>query len=87
MDKTQINELMVSAKNISQEANSLFEFTDKLRGLSAEMRINLVTAMWEVAYADGELDPIEEMIIRKVSQLIYVSHNDFIRTKLTVLSA
>lgn len=86
IDNTQANDLISSAQEQIKAANSLYEFSDKLRGLSAQMRINLISAMWEVAYADNELDPIEEMIIRKVAQLIYVNHNDFIRTKLAVIA-
>jgi uncharacterized tellurite resistance protein B-like protein len=37
--------------------------------------------MWRVAYADERLDKYEEHLIRKISDLIYVSHRDFIRTK------
>ena len=40
--------------------------------------------MWQVAYADNVLDPIEEAIIRKVAELLYVNHSDFIRAKLSV---
>ena len=40
--------------------------------------------MWEVAYADGHLDVMEEALIRKVAGLIYVNHSDFIRAKLAV---
>jgi len=41
--------------------------------------------MWQVAYADGHLDEMEEALIRKVATLIYVNHSDFIRTKLAVM--
>jgi uncharacterized tellurite resistance protein B-like protein len=37
--------------------------------------------MWELAYADAELDKYEEYVIRKVADLIYVSHSEFIRAK------
>lgn len=40
--------------------------------------------MWLVAFADQHLDPVEEAIIRKVAELLYVNHSDFIRAKLTV---
>lgn len=39
--------------------------------------------MWELAYADTELEKYEEYIIRKVADLIYVSHSEFIRAKTT----
>jgi uncharacterized tellurite resistance protein B-like protein len=37
--------------------------------------------MWEIAYADGNIDKYEEYVIRKVSDLIYISHDDFIKCK------
>ena len=40
--------------------------------------------MWQVAYADDHLDPIEEAVIRKVAELLYVNHSEFIRAKLSI---
>ncbi|NLO79373.1 MAG: TerB family tellurite resistance protein [Xanthomonadaceae bacterium] len=44
----------------------------------------LVEMMWEVAYADGELDKYEEHLIRRIADLLYVPHNAFIAAKLRV---
>lgn len=84
IDKGRAKELVAIGKETIQSANSLFEFTSELRSLDQQSRINLISAMWEVAFADGHLDPIEEAIIRKVAKLIYVEHSAFIRTKLAV---
>ena len=46
--------------------------------------MELIKNMWEVAYADGNLDRYEEHLIRRVAELLYVSHSDFIKTKLAV---
>ena len=35
-----------------------------------------------VAYADGRIHEYEEYLIRKVSDLIYVTHSDFIQAKI-----
>ena len=43
--------------------------------------------MWRVAYADGRLDKYEEALIRQVAELTYVSHTDYIRTKLATAPA
>jgi len=37
--------------------------------------------MWRVAMADNALSRYEEHVIRKVADLLYVSHSDFIRSK------
>ena len=38
--------------------------------------------MWSVAFADGAVDKYEEHLIRKIAGLIYVPHQEFIRTRL-----
>jgi len=40
--------------------------------------------MWKIAYADGNLDKYEEHLIRKTSDLIHISHSDYIKIKLEV---
>lgn len=45
-------------------------------------RYELVKLMWQMAWADGELDAQEEHRIRRLAGLLYVSHSDFIRAKL-----
>ncbi len=66
----------------SKDATSLYDFTSQLRELTQETRYNLIKSMWEVAYADGEIDPLEDAVIRKTAELLYVDHHDFIRAKL-----
>ena len=86
IDTDKAKELIIIGKETIKSSNSLFQFTSELRALDQRSRINLISAMWEVAYADNHLDPIEEAIIRKVAKLIYVEHSDFIRTKLAIIT-
>lgn len=66
-----------------QKATDLFEFTLPLReSWLPEQRVTLIEEMWQVAAANGVVDNIQESLIRKVSELLYVSHNDYIRAKL-----
>lgn len=48
--------LLNQAQNRSSESTSLYDFTSQLRELSQETRYELIKSMWEVAYADGEID-------------------------------
>lgn len=47
----------------------------------AAQKIQLMRAMWDMAFADGELHHYEEHLIRRLGDLLYVPHRDFIRTK------
>ena len=87
VDTGKASELLeMGMKEISND-HSVFDFTSQLRDLESDARVDLIKAMWVVAYADGNLDEMEEALIRKVAALIYVSHSDFIRTKLEVSPA
>jgi len=74
--------LIENADEQIKQSASLYDFTSQLRELSQETRFELIKAMWEVAHADGEIDPLEDAVIRKASELLYVDHSQFIRAKL-----
>lgn len=70
-----------------KEAASLYEFTAQLKALDYEKRVELLASLWTVAYVDGKLDPYEESMLRKLADLLYIRHADYIRTKLNVMEA
>src|SRR5690606_4514651 len=70
------------ARAKSTDATSLYQFTQLInRTCSPTEKFELVTAMWEIAYVDGQLDKYEEHVIRRVADLIHLAHSDFIRAK------
>lgn len=78
----QITELIELAKEESAESTSLHQFTRLVHEYCNEQeKFELLISMWELAYADTKLDKYEEYVIRKVADLIYVSHSEFIRAK------
>ncbi|NOH91351.1 MULTISPECIES: TerB family tellurite resistance protein [Vibrio] len=85
LDEEQAKVLLEQAEPKVEQSVSLYDFTSQLRDLSQPVRIDLIKAMWEVAHADGEIDPIEDSVIRKTAELLYVDHSDFIKSKLSVL--
>ncbi len=52
-----------------------------------EEKRELLAALWRVAHADGVLDQYEEHTMRRIADMLYLSHADFIRTKLAVAEA
>ena len=79
----QAQELVEAAERIADEATSLYPFTRLLNSeCSLGDRISIVRMLWEVTYADGHVDTHEEHLVRKVADLLYVPHREFIRAKL-----
>ncbi len=75
-------QLLEQATIKTKDTTSLYDFTSQLRELTQEARYNLIKSMWEVAHADGEIDPLEDAVIRKTAELLYVDHHEFIRANL-----
>jgi uncharacterized tellurite resistance protein B-like protein len=44
--------------------------------MAPDHRIGLIEMLWQVAYADGVLDPEEDLLVRRVAGLIYVTDRD-----------
>ena len=61
-------------------------FTSSLRRstgpCSDEEKVALLEALWRVAQADAIVHKYEEHLIRRVADLIHVSHRGFIAAKL-----
>lgn len=74
--------LIKQAEEKHDELVSLHEITKVINThYQPPQKIALIGHMWQMAYADQQLDKYEEHLIRKVADLLYVSHKDYIKTK------
>ena len=79
----QTNFLFKIADKKNDDMISLYEWTAKINELcSYSDKKKLMKFLWDVAYADGRIDKYEDYTIRKISDLLYVKHSDFIKAKL-----
>ncbi|PCH59274.1 MAG: hypothetical protein COC19_07280 [SAR86 cluster bacterium] len=85
IEKQDLDEIIALAKSEAKESTSLFEFTRLINdNYEYSQKVLLIENMWRIAFSDETLDKYEDDLIRKVAELIYVKHSDFIRTKLKV---
>jgi len=83
LDDNIINELIADAKKTIDESTSLYEYTRVVNDeFTYSDKLELLSRIWKLAFADGNLDKYEDYLIRKISDLIHVSHSDFIKIKL-----
>ena len=83
LSQSQVDELIALSREEVAEATSLYQFTKQINDhYDLEGKLQLLTSMWQVAYADGELDKYEENIIRRVADLLHIRHSEYIRCKL-----
>jgi len=85
VNEEDIDEIIELAKEEARKATSLYEFTRLINeSFDYSQKLTLMENMWRIAFSDEKLDRYEDHLIRKVSDLIYVSHSDFIKAKLKV---
>ena len=86
LDDVQLATLIDLAEQENHDATSLYQFTNLIKDeYSAEQRFELVKMLWQVAIADGEISKYEDHLIRKIADLIYLPHSQFIKAKLEVV--
>ena len=74
LDRGTADHLIASATLVEGEAVDLYHFTSVLkRSLDEEGRRQLVGMLWELAYADGDIDECEENVVWRVAELLGVS--------------
>ena len=88
ISESEIQEIIEDAETTVDESTSLYGYTRIVNDeFGYEDKLNLLKNLWRVAYADGYLDKYEEHIIRKISDLIHISHSDYINIKLEIREA
>lgn len=81
--ETDAQEVFEEAIRLSEEANDLYRFTSIVHQLfTPNQKMDLLIALWRVAYANQVIDKYEEHSIRRIAELLYMPHSDFIRSKI-----
>jgi uncharacterized tellurite resistance protein B-like protein len=64
-------------------AHDLHQFTSEInRALAHDEKLRLVEQLWRVARVDEVVHKYEEHIIRRIADVLHVSHRVFIAAKL-----
>lgn len=65
-----------------QSETSIYPFTRDINEvLTQDEKNDLITTLWRLALADQIVDKYEEHAIRRIADLLYVPHREFIRAK------
>ncbi len=85
IDDAAYEEIRQQAHRLHLENADMFQITREVRQLlDRDQRLTLLDELWEVAYADGTIDPHELAIIRRLADLIGLNHKEFIDSRIKV---
>jgi len=79
IDAEEARDLINQAQDKHDELVSLYDVTSVInQNYQPAQKLALLEHMWRIAYADRQWDKYEEHLIRKMADLLYISHKDFI---------
>jgi uncharacterized tellurite resistance protein B-like protein len=77
LDAATVDRLVAAAEQAADRSSALYRFTRVLaERFDPAARIGMIEMLWEVAYADGVLDPDEDALIRRIAGLIFVEDHE-----------
>ena len=83
IEEEEIQEIVDATLAKSKESISFYEHTRILNDqLDYDQKKEVLNSAWAIAFADGEMDKYEEHLIRRIADLLYLNHKDFINAKL-----
>ena len=78
----QAAELVNEAGDKAENLVDVHEFTRLLHEhLTEDEKARIVSLLWQIAYADGQLDKYEDSLVLKISDLLYVSRGKVMQLK------
>lgn len=88
LDPTETDELLHLAREEVERSVSYYEFTSLIHEhFNLARKARVVEFMWRVAAADGDVDKHQEALVRKVADLLYLPHEEYISAKVRGLRA
>ncbi len=77
LNEDETGTMIEEAEQSVQETGQLYGFTKVIKDrYTPEERVRMIELLWQVAFADGNVDMYEANLIRRVAGLLYVSDID-----------
>lgn len=78
----EVDAMMLEARQEQEQTLDLYQYTTIINDrFDILEKYNLMVDLWLLAYANGEVHKYEDALVRKVADLLFVSHADFMQAK------
>ena len=82
LNEAEADELIQLAEEERTEATDYYQFTSLINEFYTQaQKRELITRLWQMAYADQKVHKFEEHLVRRLADLLHVPHSAFIQSK------
>lgn len=82
IEDVEIEELIALARQERNNQHDIYSFTRLIKeNFDRSQRLRILEKLWQLIYADGTVDKYEDALIRKITNLLGLEHQDMIQAK------
>ena len=82
LSRTEAKNLVRLAEEERRDAHDYYQFTSLINEFyTQKQKRELITRLWQMAYADSTVHKLEEHLVRKLADLLHVPHSAFMQSK------
>ena len=82
LNKDEAENLIQLAEEERAQATDYYQFTSLINEFyTQQQKRELVTRLWQMAYADHTVHKLEEHLVRRLADLLHVPHSAFMQSK------
>ena len=74
--ETDLKIVLKEAEKKESQSNQILEFTKEIKSSEKNFRLKILEILWKIIYSDGVSDMYESTLMRRLSELIYVSDKE-----------
>jgi len=80
--KDEVDELIRIAREKRNDRQDIWIFTNQIKQhFSRDRKIKIIELLWQLVFSDGKMDKYEEALMRKISNLLGLTHGEMIQAK------
>ncbi len=82
MEDGDLDDLLLLAREKREQRDDIWLFTDTIKkNWPHATRVRVLEMLWQLVFADGHMDIQEEALMRKLTNLLGLSHGDMIMAR------
>ena len=83
LSREHAEEMIELARQARNKSVDLWQFTNQInQSFNHSEKIKLLEAVWQVIYADGQIDKHEDYLVHKLANLLRLQHKELIDAKI-----
>ena len=87
LKESEVLELNQLAQQELSNSTDYHQFTSLINAhFEPAQKRDIIESLWKIAFSDGKIDSHEEHFLRKIADLLFIPHSEFIQAKLKLIS-